>query len=157
MNRRVAFLALLSTFLALPAAADVCPECPMPKPPTCAERIERARAHNCIVQPEPQIVTVTKEVPVAGPERIVTKEVQVPGPERIVTKTVEVDVPIPPKGHALFGAGPMYEHGWGATVVVCYQFKSGWQFIAGPTWNQHRDTNGTVLGCRSGEPNAAML
>jgi hypothetical protein len=150
MKKTILGMLVVLTVGALALAADpVCPPPKPPKPPTCAERIARAKANGCIIQPAPETVTVTKEVPVPGPERLVTKEVPVPvpGPERVVTQTVTVEVPAKPKGHALVGLGPMWFHDWGATAVAGYQFKNGWQIQGGPTWMPQHDINGTVNPC----------
>lgn len=155
-------LALVTALTLTPLLAETCPECPVPKSPTCSERIARAKAHGCVLAPE--IVTVTKEVP--GPERIVVKEVftQVPGPVKIVKEPFPVYTEVAAKGHFILGGGPMYFHdmgsktaNWGGTVVVGYQTKGGLQFQVGPTYMRRNGVDGTVTGCRSGEPNAATL
>jgi len=149
---RFAFLAVLSIFAVLPASANDCDPCNIFKSPTCAERLRRAKAAGCDLKSQPEIVTVTKEVP--GPERIVTKEVrvEVPGPERIVPQLVEVEAPA--KGHFILGGGPVRFHSmgggheWGATAVAGWQFKSGWQIQAGPLWMPQDAVKGAVTdGC----------
>lgn len=151
--RRFAFLALLSTFLALPALATE-----VKVPYTKCDGSKGQRTVNC---PDPEVVTVVKEVQVPGPERVVTvtKEVPVPGPVQYVEKVVTVEVEAQPKGRFIFGGGPLYtrdkadDHEWGATVVVGHQWPNGIQFLVGPTWTPASDVSGfvTAPGCE-GQP-----
>ena len=131
-------------------AAPVCPkECF--QSPTCEERLARAKAHGCVVEPAPRVEVRTVEVP--GPERVVTKEVQVqvptPGPERIIYKTTLL--PTPPKGHGVLAFGPMWKaHDWGATALGGYVWPNGWGIVGGPFWLPRDPTVGVARkGCVS--------
>ena len=144
---------VLATFfvLFLSGWSSFAGDCPVPKPIPC-ERLKALQAKRCPLEaPVVTIVDHRVEVPVPGPERVVIREVQVPGPERIVTQTIQLAQP-KPRGHWLAGVGPVWVHHWGATAVAGYRWPSGWQVQAGPVWLPLDDANGTVTGCRSGEP-----
>jgi len=150
---RAAGLYILAALFASSAlAAEVCPPACIPKSPTCAERIARAKAHGCVVAPEPVVKIVDHQVVVPCPDRVVTREVQVavptPGPERIVTKTVTITAP--PKGHALLGGGPIYSRAGGLTAVAGYQWPNGWMLLGGPTWIPLDPIHGSTTGCVDG-------
>jgi hypothetical protein len=147
-----AVLALLSVWMAMPAAraADPCPPGCTPPTPTCEQRIARARAAGCPLPVETRIVEHRVEVPVNCPQVVapvpVVQRVEVPGPERIV----QVNVPQREESYGwLVGAGPVYSAAWGVQAAVGYQWANGWQLVAGPNWIAHEGASGVVGTCDS--------
>ena len=122
-------------------------DCPTPKPLTC-EQLRAKEAQRCPPgEPcKPVIVDHVVQVPVACPPPP-PLPVCPPAAEKVVEKTVTLTVPAPPKGHPLFGGGAIWHNGWGITALAGYQFKSGWQILAGPAYIKGHDSNGEAVGC----------
>jgi hypothetical protein len=132
-------------------------DCPTPTPPTCEQRIARAKAAGCKLESDSAHLQLECADCPTCPPPVPPKTVKVPGP------TVYQDVPYPvhdtPKGHGLFGGGPVYFHGLGATLVGGYEFAgktatSGHlQLLAGPFYvpqNGQPASSGSVHGCAEG-------
>jgi hypothetical protein len=65
----------------------------------------------------------------------------------------DVTIPMEPKGRFLFGGGPVYFHGLGATMVAGYQFKNRLMLLGGPLYVPQSGTDGYNVmvkkGCKS--------
>ena len=138
MKAPIVILSVLITTAVLGA------DCPTPKPLTCAQ-LQAKVAQRCPPAYDAGCPDCNCNCPpstvVEGP----TKTVEVPGPDRIIYQDVPVYTDTPAKGHPLFGGGPVYFGGLGATLVAGYQFKSGLQLIGGPVWVPQHGTP-TVYG-----------
>lgn len=146
--RRLLLTICCTFFLASATWASDCPDCPAPKPLSC-ERLKALEAIRCQPEsPKPCAVQPCATQPCGAVPCAAVPCKAVDCAPTVVTAYVNTTTPAAPKGHLLLGAGPMWSHrDWGATAIVGYQFKSGWQIQAGPTWQPHRAVSGTVNPC----------
>jgi len=144
---RFAFLALLSAFLALPASAGDCDDCLRRlQPKDCAERIARAKANGCVIPCDPVPCTPTPAQPCTAVPCSPVPCQSVPCTPVVVKEPFQVNVPMAPTGFWLLGGGPNHSEKWGATLLGGYHFKSGVQFLIGPTWTPHDAVDGIAVG-----------
>ena len=125
MKAPIVILSVLITTAVLGA------DCHTPKPLTCAQ-LQAKVAQRCPPTYDvgcPECNTNCPEVTCPPPATVA-----IPGPERVIYQDVPVYTDQPAKGHALFGGGPAYFGGLGATMVAGYQFANGLQLIGGPVW-----------------------
>lgn len=145
--------ALLAALCTSVSASD---KCPTPPPPTCEQRIARAKAAGCNLMSDPVIIqTECADCPQC-PEPAVVKI------KDVVYQDVPFAVHDEPRGHALFGGGPVYFPHFdrvGGTLVGGYAFagkttRSGFfQILGGPFYmpaSSVGGVSGSVSNCGLG-------
>ena len=160
--RRTGLYILALAISSASLAAEVCPPQCLPKTPTCAERIARARKAGCDF-PKTETASVPVAVPcLSKPCKAVPCEQPVVPPldcAALIARYYDtVDALTAhcgrqpeeaPTGHWLVGGGPVWRTRWGATAVAGYQFASGWQIQAGPVYLPDSSHGGYVSVCEA--------